>query len=90
MNTRKSMKLPIFGTIFIICVIVYLFTNIKQTIVVCHKTKTYESNIQLSESITAFIENKKIDNMDIVKTITLLDKNKKEQKLNKIKGDSSN
>ena len=85
MNTRKSMKLPIFITIFIIFVIIYLFTNIKQTTVVCHKTKTYESNIQLSESITASIENKRIENMDIVKTITVLDKNKKEQKLNKIK-----
>ena len=85
MNTRKSMRLPIIMTIMIICVIVYLFTNIKQTTVVCHKTKTYESNIQLSESITASIENKRIENMDIVKTITLLDKTKKEQKLNKIK-----
>ncbi len=74
MNTRKSMKLPIIITFLIICFIVYLFTAIKQTTVSCHKTKIFDSNVQLTESLEASIENKKISNLDIIKKITIPEK----------------
>ena len=86
MNTRKSMKLPIIITFFVICLIVYLFTNIKQTIVSCHKTRTFETNAQITESLEASIENKKISSLDIIKKITIPEKYlKKEQTLYEIK-----
>ena len=86
MNTRKSMKLPIIITFIFICIIVYLFMNIKQTEVVCRKTKTFDSNIKLEEVITTTIDNKEISSLSVYKKITLPAKiNKKEQNLRGIK-----
>lgn len=74
MGTRKSMTLPIIITFIIIGVIVYLFATIKQTEVVCEKTYTYDSNIFLKEHVVATIDGKKIDKLDIQKTIILPEK----------------
>ena len=86
MSTRKSMKLPIVITFIFICIIVYLFMNIKQTQVICYKNRTFDSNIKLVEEVTATIDNKEIRSLDIYKKITLPEKfNKKEQAINGIK-----
>ena len=86
MTTRKSMKLPIVITFIFIIIIVYLFMNIKQTKVVCSKTKTFDSDIKLEENVTTTIDNKQISSLSVYKKITLPDKyNKKEQNLKGIK-----
>lgn len=82
MATRKSMKLPVFITLLFICIIVYLFTNIKQTVVVCKKTKTFDSNITLKETLTSTIDGKKIRELTLTKKIMLPDRfSKKEESL---------
>ena len=86
MNTRKSMKLPIIITFIFICIIVYLFMTIKQTVVVCEKTTTFDSDITLKETVTADLDGKKITSLSVMKKITLPDKyNRKEQNLVGIK-----
>ena len=82
MNTRKSMKLPIIITFLFICIIVYLFMNIEQTVVVCEKDSTYDSDITLKETVTANLDGKKITSLSVVKNVTLPEKiNKQEQTL---------
>lgn len=86
MNTRKSMKLPIIITFLFICIIVYLFMNIKQTVVVCEKGTTYDSDIALKETVTAHLDGKKINSLSVIKRVTLPEKmNHKEQNLVGIK-----
>ena len=90
MNTRKSMKLPIVITLIFICIIVYLFMNIKQSIVECNKTTVFDSNIRFSETVTARIDGKKISSLTVYKKITLPEKfNRKEENLNAIKNSLS-
>lgn len=74
MATRKSMTLPIIITFIIILIIVYLFTTIKQSQVVCEKTNTYDSNIVLNEKVVSVMDGKKITSLSITKTIILPDK----------------
>ena len=86
MSTRKSMKLPIIITFLFICIIVYLFMNIKQTVVVCEKVNTYDSDIKMVETVTAHLDGKKITALELTKKVTIPDKfNKKEQNLTGIK-----
>ena len=86
MNTRKSMKLPIIITFLFICIIVYLFMNLEQTVVVCEKENIYDSDITLKETVTANLDGKKITSLSIVKNVTLPEKfNKQEQTLTGIK-----
>ena len=86
MNTRKSLKLPIIITFIFICIIVYLFMNIKQTKVVCSKNRSFDSNIKLQEVVTATIDNKQISSLTVYKKIILPDKmNHKEQNIKGIK-----
>jgi len=91
MTTRKSMKLPIIITFIFICIIVYLFMNIKQTQVICAKSRTFDSNIKLEEEVTATIDNKSISSLYIYKKISLPEKyNKKEQAIKGIKNSLEN
>ena len=86
MSTRKSMRLPIIITFLFICIIVYLFMNIKQTVVVCEKETVYDSDIKLVETVTANMDGKKITSLDVVKKVVLPDKfAKKEENLNGIR-----
>ena len=90
MNTRKSMKLPIVITFIFICIIVYLFMNIKQSVVECNKTTVFDSNIQFSETVTAKIDGKKISSLTVYKKVVLPDKfSHKEENLNAIKNSLS-
>ena len=85
MSTRKSMKLPIIITFIFICIIVYLFTNIKQTVVVCEKVSTFDSDIKLIETVTSNMDGKKITSLSVEKKIVVPDSSKKEKILNGIK-----
>lgn len=86
MNTRKSMKLPIAITFIFICIIVYLFMSLKQTVVVCEKESLFDSDIKLSETVIANLDGKKITSLEVTKKVTVPDKmNKKEEYLSGIK-----
>ena len=71
MNTRKSMTLPIILTFLFICIIIYLFTSIKQTVVTCDKTTTFDSDIRLEETVVANMDGKKINSLHVVKKVSL-------------------
>lgn len=86
MATRKSMKLPIIITFLFICIIVYLFMNIKQTVVICEKTSSYDADIRLTETITSNMDGKKITSLAVEKRVFVPDKYvKKEETLVAIK-----
>lgn len=85
MATRKSMTLPVIITFLFILIIVYLFSSIKQTEVICSKSKTYDGNVRVDESITSTLDGKKITSMHVVKTIVLPEKYADEVHLNSIK-----
>ncbi|MBR5370229.1 MAG: hypothetical protein IK137_02880 [Bacilli bacterium] len=74
MNSRKSMKLPVIITFIIIGVIVFLFTRIKQTEVVCEKTYSFDLGISLKEKVVATLNGKEIDKLYVTKTIILPEK----------------
>lgn len=82
MSTRKSIRLPVVITFIIICIIIYLFTNIKQSTIVCEKDFSFDSDILLSEKINITLDNKKISNINLRKSIILPEKyNKKRENL---------
>ena len=86
MNTRKSMTLPVIIAFIFIGIIVYLFVNIKQTQVTCVKNNLFDDNIRVNEEVTAVIDNKRIDELFIEKTIVLPEKYlKSDTYLNSIK-----
>ena len=86
MATRKSMTLPIIITFILIVIIVYLFATIKQTQVTCVKNNLFDDNIRVNEEVTAIIDNKRIDELTITKTIILPEKyTKSDTYLNSIK-----
>ena len=74
MNTRKSLKLPIVITVLVIIVIVYLFTNIKQSKVICEKVSVYENSFKITEKVTATTDGKKITSINVIKTIYIPDR----------------
>lgn len=71
MNTRKSMKFPIFITFIAIAIVVFLFMNIKQSQVVCEMTTNFDGDIRLYEEMIATMDGKKITEMNITKIIVL-------------------
>lgn len=74
MSTRKSMKLPVIITLIMIVIIIYLFATLKQSQVVCEKTRTFDSNIRLEEKIVTMLDGKKINSMYVEKKIFLPEK----------------
>lgn len=74
MSNRKSMKLPVIVTFIIIGVMVFLFTRIKQTEVVCEKIYNFDLGISLKEKVVATLNGKEIDKLDVTKTIMLPEK----------------
>lgn len=77
MNSRKSMKLPIFITLILLIVIVYFFVTIKQTQIICKKTYKFDKNISVTEEINSRIDGKKIKKIEITKTIIIPNKDEK-------------
>ena len=81
MNSKKSKKLPIIITIIFIIIIVYLFTNIKQTTISCKKVRVFDSDIQLTETITSLMDNnRRINHIEVTKKITIPEKYAKREK----------
>ena len=85
MATRKSMTLPVVLTIIIISIMVYLFTIIKQTEVVCDKTTSYDADVKVIENVIATLDGKEITNLNVSKKIILPDKYNNESTINGIK-----
>lgn len=85
MTTRKSKTLPIVLTIIILSIIVYLFTTIKQTQVVCDKTTTYDADVKVIEDVVATLDGKEITNLNVSKKIVLPDKYNNDATINGIK-----
>ena len=80
------MTLPIILTFIIIMIIVYLFATIKQTYVTCDKTRTFDSDIKVSENLVSSLDGKGITSMTITKTIILPERFVKDNaRLNSIK-----
>lgn len=74
MATRKSMTLPFILTIIIITIMVYLFTTIEQTQVVCDKATSYDADVKVIEDVVVTLDGKEITNLNISKKIVLPDK----------------
>ena len=74
MATRKSKTLPIILTFIFLAIIVYLFTTIKQTEVVCDKTTSYDADVKVIEDVVVTLDGKEITNLNVSKKIVLPDK----------------
>lgn len=70
----KNRTLPVVFTLIVIMIIVSFFANIKQTEIVCEKTKKFDKNIYIHEKIISKIDGKKIDRLLITKTISFPEK----------------
>ena len=69
----KSRFMPILITIIILIIVIYLFANIEQTTVKCSRRVTDELGITIVERINSILDNKKIDELQLTKTILLPD-----------------
>ena len=85
MSTRKSMTFPVVITFIIILIIVYLFTTIKQTEVICNRVRSFDKDVKVTEDINTIIDGKKITGITVVKTIVLPSAYADETHLNSIK-----
>ena len=85
MVTRKSMTFPVVITVMVILIIVYLFATIKQTEVICNRTRVFDDDVKVSEEVNAIIDGKKITEMVVVKTIVLPSKYADDTHRNSIK-----
>ena len=84
MSTRKSMTLPIIITLIMIVIIIYLFATIKQTQVVCEKTKIFDDDVRLEERVVATLDGKNIEMLNVTKNVILPEKYNKATYLNSI------
>lgn len=84
MSTRKNLKLPIAITLILIVIIIYLFSTIKQTHVVCQKSKIMDAGIRINEKIESILDNKGIKRLIVVKKIILPEKFSNEKYLKSI------
>ena len=85
MSTRKSMTFPVVITFIIILIIVYLFTTIKQTEIICNRVRSFDKDVKVTEDINTIIDGKKITGITVVKTIVLPSAYADETHLNSIK-----
>ena len=85
MGTRKSMTLPIIISLIFIVVIIYLFSNIKQTEVNCSMTNKFENGISIDEDVSATLDGKKINSISVTKTIYLPEKYRNDNDIEEIK-----
>ena len=85
MSTRKSMTFPVVITFIIILIIVYLFTTIKQTEIICNRVRSFDKDVKVTEDINTIIDGKKITGITVVKTIVLPSSYADETHLNSIK-----
>lgn len=71
MKNNKSMVFPVFITIVIIVIIIYLFATIEQPYVECSKTTTDEFDIKITEKLNATLDSNKLKKIELTKTIIL-------------------
>ena len=74
MSTRKNMKIPVVLVFLFIVIIIYLFSNIKQTTITCEKTKSFDSDIKVEETVISKMDGKRIVELNVTKVITLPEK----------------
>ena len=85
MSTRKSMTFPVVITFIIILIIVYLFTTIKQTEIICNRVRSFDKDVKVTEDINTIIDGKKITGITVVKTLVVPSAYADETHLNSIK-----
>ena len=86
MSSKKSRKVPFIIVFIIVCIVVYLFANLKQSEVTCEKTSIFDSNISVKEKVITTINNQDITSLKITKTIILPEKYTKDNTyINEIK-----
>lgn len=73
MSRRKNKVVPMIITVFIIVIIIYLFVNLEQPYIECSKTTTNDIGIQLQEVLVTQLDNNRIDDMELTRTIILPD-----------------
>lgn len=71
MNTNKNKVFPVFITVVIIAIMIYLFANIKQPYVVCNKTSTNDLGILVKEKVESQLGSNKIKMLEVTRTIIL-------------------
>lgn len=71
MKTKKSKFFPMVITTAIIFIIIYLFVTVKQPYIECSKVTTSDMNVEIKEDLKANLDNNKISEIELVKTITL-------------------
>ena len=59
-----------------IVIIIYLFATIKQTQVVCEKTKIFDDDVRLEERVVATLDRKNIEMLNVTKNVILPEKTK--------------
>ena len=74
MNTRKNLTFPVVLVFLFIIIIVYLFSSIKQTTITCEKTRIFDSDIKVEETVVSKIDGKRIIELNVTKTIYLPEK----------------
>lgn len=74
MSYKKSKFFPIFITIIIIVIVIYLFANIEQTEVKCSKRTTDDLGITVVEELKTGLDGKKITEIKLKRSIILPEK----------------
>lgn len=74
MLKSKNKVVSIIITVIIIVVIMYLISNVSQPYIECSRKTTDEFDITIKEELKAELDNNKIDEMELVKTIILPEK----------------
>lgn len=85
MSSRKSKTFPVIITFIFIVIIVYLFANLKQSQVTCEKTKSFDQDIRIKEELVAGTDGKKVNSINLKKTIILPEKYADQTHFNSIK-----
>ena len=74
MTYKRGKFFPIFITIIIIVIVIYLFANIEQTKVKCSKRTTDDLGITVVEELNTGLDGKKITELQLKRSIILPDK----------------
>ena len=74
MTYKRGKFFPIFITIIIIVIVIYLFANIEQTEVKCSKRTIDDLGITIVEELSTGLDGKKITELKLKRTIILPDK----------------
>lgn len=79
MFQTKGKIFPIVITVIAITMIIYLFVNVEQPLIVCERKVNDNLDITISEVLETTLDNNKIESMILVKTIVLPEKYLKDE-----------